>query len=123
MPGTRAGAVSVEVQDRDRLVREQGGATGGPLTMVSGLLALGVLISALGMVNTLAVSVPERTREIGVLRALPALADPRPQSPALPHRRRAGRPSACRRRSGLRDGGRDELTYRSSSLCEQGEGS
>ncbi|MEU6478039.1 FtsX-like permease family protein [Streptomyces sp. NPDC047017] len=60
----------LEVQDRAQLVREQAGVAGDFMTMVFGLLAVGVLISALGMVNTLALSVAERTREIGVLRAL-----------------------------------------------------
>ncbi|MFD7626706.1 ABC transporter permease [Streptomyces sp. NPDC059851] len=60
----------LKVRSRAQLVREQAGTAGELITMVFGLLALGVVISSLGMVNTLVMSVSERTREIGVLRAI-----------------------------------------------------
>ncbi|MEU0402047.1 FtsX-like permease family protein [Streptomyces sp. NPDC006197] len=60
----------LKVQDRAQLVEEQAGVAGELMTTLSGLLVVGVLISALGMINTLAMSVTERTREIGVLRAI-----------------------------------------------------
>ncbi|MFJ3923334.1 ABC transporter permease [Streptomyces sp. NPDC090022] len=60
----------VRVKDREQLVREAAGALDDLLTLMYGLLAIGAVISLLGIVNTLAVSVSERTREIGVLRAI-----------------------------------------------------
>jgi putative ABC transport system permease protein len=42
----------------------------GLLSMVYGLLGLAIVVAVLGVVNTLALSVMERTREIGLLRAI-----------------------------------------------------
>ncbi|WP_326598457.1 ABC transporter permease [Streptomyces sp. NBC_01803] len=43
---------------------------GGLLNLVYGLLALAIIVAVLGVVNTLALSVIERTREIGLMRAI-----------------------------------------------------
>ncbi|MFF7988539.1 ABC transporter permease [Kitasatospora xanthocidica] len=60
----------LKVQNRTDLVHEAAGTVSNLLTLMYGLLALGVVISGLGIVNTMAVSVTERTREIGALRAI-----------------------------------------------------
>ncbi|MFW6695552.1 ABC transporter permease [Streptomyces sp. MAR4 CNX-425] len=43
---------------------------GQMLNLVNGLLALAIIVAVLGVVNTLALSVIERTREIGLVRAI-----------------------------------------------------
>jgi len=59
-----------KVLDQEGFEKEIGGFVDQLLTFVSAMLLLAVVIALLGIVNTLALSVFERTRELGLLRAV-----------------------------------------------------
>ncbi|MBY8875894.1 ABC transporter permease [Micromonospora sp. PLK6-60] len=81
-PGTRVADVQpqverlladspeVSVADRAAFIKQQTSMLDTPLQMIQILLALAIVIAVLGIVNTLALSVLERTRELGLLRAI-----------------------------------------------------
>ncbi|MGW1721058.1 ABC transporter permease [Streptomyces sp. NPDC002156] len=59
-----------QVRDQTDYKQELKDQIGQLLNMVYGLLALAIVVAVLGVVNTLALSVVERTREIGLMRAI-----------------------------------------------------
>ncbi|NEC89623.1 ABC transporter permease [Streptomyces sp. SID12501] len=59
-----------QVRDTTDYKQELKDQIGQLLNMVYGLLALAIVVAVLGVVNTLALSVVERTREIGLMRAI-----------------------------------------------------
>ena len=61
---------TVTVQNREDFTEAQREQTNQVLYLIYALLALAVVIAILGVVNTLALSVIERTREVGLLRAV-----------------------------------------------------
>ena len=60
----------VKVMDHSEVVAAQDEQVNRLLVPVTALLALSVIIALLGIANTLALSIHERTREVGLLRAL-----------------------------------------------------
>jgi putative ABC transport system permease protein len=60
----------ITVQDRSGFVKQTTSQFDTVLLMIQILLALAILIAVLGVINTLALSVIERTRELGLLRAI-----------------------------------------------------
>jgi putative ABC transport system permease protein len=60
----------VSVGDRQSYLDQQASQANSVLNAIQILLALAILIAVLGVINTLALSVIERTREIGLLRAV-----------------------------------------------------
>jgi putative ABC transport system permease protein len=60
----------IQIEDQAEFVRKQGQQIDQLLNIITGLLVLSVLIAVLGIINTLALSVVERTRELGLLRAV-----------------------------------------------------
>jgi putative ABC transport system permease protein len=61
---------NVEVLDQSEFVAEFQGQINQGVTIINILLGLSVVIALLGVLNTLALSVIERTRELGLLRAV-----------------------------------------------------
>jgi putative ABC transport system permease protein len=60
----------VSASDRSAFIAQQVSSLDTVITMIQVLLALAILIAVLGVINTLALSMLERTRELGLLRAV-----------------------------------------------------
>ena len=89
------------VQNTEDLKDQIGGFINQLLYVVYGLLILSIIIAVLGVINTMAMAVLERTREIGLLRAIrphPAAVPPDDPARVGAHRAAGG---AARRRHGL----------------------
>ncbi|MBN9620133.1 MAG: ABC transporter permease, partial [Actinobacteria bacterium] len=60
----------VSIQDRDQFKGQVASQINGLLGLLYGLLGLAIVIAVLGIINTQALSVIERRRELGMLRAI-----------------------------------------------------
>ena len=61
---------TVDVQNQSQLKDQQQSQVNSLLGLVYALLSLAIIVSLFGIVNTLALSIHERTRELGMLRAV-----------------------------------------------------
>jgi len=60
----------IEILTKEEFKDEQGEQINGLLGLIYALLALSIIVSLFGIVNTLVLSITERTRELGMLRAI-----------------------------------------------------
>ncbi|MFP5320903.1 MAG: ABC transporter permease [Acidimicrobiia bacterium] len=65
-----AGVPAIEVLDREGFIGSLTDQITSSLTLVNALLLLSVVIAVIGIANTLSLSIHERTRELGLLRAV-----------------------------------------------------
>ena len=68
--GVTAGNGGPKVMDRDEFVASEASEVDTLLTVIYALLAVAILIALMGIANTLSLSVHERLRELGLLRAV-----------------------------------------------------
>jgi putative ABC transport system permease protein len=68
--GALAGYPGAQLLDQAGYIASQTKVLNSLLTLVTAMLILAIVIALLGVVNTLALSITERTREIGLLRAI-----------------------------------------------------
>ena len=60
----------MEVLDRDEFIGDLSSQITSFVTVIYGLLVLSIIIALIGIANTLSLSINERTRELGLLRAV-----------------------------------------------------
>jgi len=70
LDGVAVAYPNVKVQNKSELLADAGTQIDQMLVLFAGLLFLAIIIAVLGITNTLALSIIERTREIGLLRAV-----------------------------------------------------
>jgi len=68
--GVAADYPNVKVQNKSELIADAEAQIDQMLVLFTGLLFLAIIIAVLGITNTLALAIIERTREIGLLRAV-----------------------------------------------------
>ena len=65
-----AGPGAPDVMDRDEFIADQAAEVDALLTVIYALLGVAIVIALMGIANTISLSVHERTRELGLLRAV-----------------------------------------------------